>query len=194
MSCAKSDSTSRRSGSSMPLWRASHVRRSSAGSWPAQPRPRHRHVVGDHALGPAHHRGRVRDAQTSEQAELEHGCLPGVKGRQPLQRLVQLEHVDVSGARRAGRLAQRDAQTAAAALHPRSPSSMVDQNAAHHLARQGDELSRLVQTHTGLFRYPKVCLVDQRRGLQRMVGSLVLHEATRDLAQPLVHLGGDLID
>src|SRR5581483_8935946 len=73
-----------------------------------------------------------------------------------------------------------------AALAPR----VVDEDLSHHLRRQGEEAAAVADVEAAGARQPQPRLVDQRRGLQRVLHALARHRRAGQLAQ----LGVELLD
>jgi hypothetical protein len=54
-------------------------------------------------------------------------------------------------------------------------SSVINENAPHHLRGNGEKVSAILPMHIPLIHEPKKGLVDQRRCLQRVSRSLAVH-------------------
>ena len=102
--------------------------------------------------------------------------------RQLVQRLVQRNHVHWP-------LLDYAAPSSRATLLPPAPLGrtmmlgMIDQNLAHQVGRDAEELRAAGALHLRLVHQPQVGLVDQRRRLQRVVRPLAADIGGREAAQ-----------
>ena len=81
---------------------------------------------------------------------------------------------------------ERDMLGVRAALHVAAPR-MVDEDAAHRLGRDGEEMGAVLPVHALVIDQPHVGFVDQRRGLQAVAGALALHVVARQAVELVVH-------
>ena len=151
-----------------------------------QPRPRHAPVALDRAGRYAQCLRRLLHAEAGEEAQLDDPRLLRVEGGQPFKRLVEGDQVNLLSARHAHRLVERESDFRPAALlrplHPR----VVDEDAAHQVGGDGEEVGAALPRHVLRVHQPEVRLVDERRGLERVTGALAPEVARRLEAQLLV--------
>src|SRR5262249_36511670 len=81
---------------------------------------------------------------------------------------------------------ERDMLDVAAALRI-AAARMVDEDAAHRLSRDGEEVGAVLPVHAPVVDQAHVRLVDQRSGLQAVAGPLAFHVAVREAAKLVVH-------
>jgi hypothetical protein len=66
-------------------------------------------------------------------------------------------------------------------------ATVIHEDAPHGLRGQRESLRPAWQCGTALILQSKPCLVDQRRGLQRVIRSLATEVSPRDAPQLVVH-------
>ena len=68
-----------------------------------------------------------------------------------------------------------------------APTRVVDEDAAHGLRRNGQEMGAVLPLHALVIDQPQVGFVDQRRRLQAVAGALALHVVVRQTTEFVVH-------
>jgi hypothetical protein len=170
------------------LWRQRRAEGAGAGrvsptlvtlELPAQPAPRHRPLARDGRRRDAERGGRLVERQPGEVAQLDEARLVGVDGGEPLERLVEGDHVHVALGDRAGGVdvAQRHGLRAAAALGRLPRARGVDEHLAHAPRGHAEELRAALEARRPLVDEAQVRLVDERRGLERVPRRLALQRA-----------------
>jgi len=124
--------------------------------------------------------GRLFNRQSGKRAKLDEFCQSGVQLRKAIQRPIKREDRLIIERRHfCGFIDRNQARTVAALLgHP--PSCVVDQNSSHDLCGGAKEVSAILPIDLALVDEPKVCLVNESRGLQSVIGSLFTELAGGD--------------
>jgi hypothetical protein len=94
--------------------------------------------------------------------------------------------VNINGRRHAGGFVERDTRPSSGPLRHAMRSRSIDQNAAHHLTRDAEELAPVLPYHPALIHQPQIGLVHERRGLQAMPRSLATQPCGCPTAKLLV--------
>ena len=121
--------------------------------------------------GPENLRG-FFNGQATEVPKLHQLALFRVELAQPGEGVVQGDQVDVAVGSWCDALVERHHATPAAPLGGVALARVVHENAAHHLRRDAEEVRPALPLNPILVDQPKIRLIDQRRWLQRMVGTL----------------------
>src|SRR5688572_1358069 len=64
---------------------------------------------------------------------------------------------------------------------------VINQNPAHHLSRDPEEVSAVLPVHLGLINQPQISLVHKRGGLQRVTGGFHSQVPVSHSAQFLIY-------
>ena len=96
----------------------------------------------------------------------------GIERREPIERLVERDEIDRSLAAGHERLVERDALARAAALLRAAGACALDQNLAHRMRRDRAEVRAVLPPSRFVLHETQIRLVDERRGLQRLAGTL----------------------
>ena len=80
---------------------------------------------------------------------------------------------------------------AAAAFQVMAPG-MVDQNAPHHLGRNGEKMGTILPLHVLVIHQAHVGFVDQSGGLQAIAGAFASHVAARQAVEFVINDWGQL--
>lgn len=107
------------------------------------------------------------EREAAEETQLGDLSFTLIQCRKALEGGVEIEHVDVE--RRHGqrwRIVQGYVDAAGAALFRSPGAGAVDQDAPHHLRRDGEELRAILPGCPALIDEPDVCLVHERRRLE----------------------------
>jgi hypothetical protein len=157
-----------------------------------KPGPRLTPVAEDRARGDFQDRGGFFDAQPAKIAQLDDLALPRVEFRQRRERIVERDDF--------GRptLTSPPAWLSETCTAPPPRFShwrarVIHQHPAHHPRRQRKEMIPVLPVHLLLAGQPQVSLVDQGRGLERMVGAFPLKLMMRRTAQLLINQRQQLI-
>ncbi len=128
--------------------------------------------------GQAQGLGGFVDRQTAVIAQLDDACLDRIDGFKARQCLVEVCRVDAIVAEfdRQGHAIEIDS-FATIALGRVSPAGMVGQHLAHEPGSDGDEMNAVLPVDPVEFDQPLPGLVDERRGLQRVVRTLATEKA-----------------
>ncbi len=86
-----------------------------------------------------------------------------------------------------GRFVQRDLNRIAAAFELVPRAGDVHQDAPHQLRGHGEEVRAVLPPHAARIDQAQIGLVDERRGLQRVAGTLSRHVAMREPVEFVVH-------
>jgi len=71
---------------------------------------------------------------------------------------------------------------------------VIDENPPHHPRRHGEEVGAILPLHPLQVDEAQVALVDQRRGLQRVVLTLAGHVPPRQPSELFVHERNELVE
>ena len=74
------------------------------------------------------------------------------------------------------------------------PAGLVNQYAPHGLRGDGEEVRAVLPTHAALVNESHVSFVDERGGLQSVVGALAAHVAVREPVQLLLNEREQLVE
>lgn len=129
------------------------------------------------------------EREADEIAELHQFRLAGFKGRQPLERFMDLQEMVVLGGSSIGYGAVihiESFQATAMAQSP-APSGVVDEDVAHGFGGRANEMSAVIPARLRIAAQAEPGFVHKGGGLQRVSGRLVRHSRRRDATQFLVH-------
>lgn len=145
-------------------------------------------MAADRAVRHAEHAGGFFLREPAEEAHLDHARRLGVRGFEPPQRVVERQQRALVD-RAAGRqrlLVERDALEVTAPFDATAGARVVDQDAPHHPARDGEEVRPVLPLAAGLVDQPDERLVDERGGLQGVRRVLAAHALAGDAPQVVV--------
>jgi hypothetical protein len=159
-----------------------------------QPGLRNRPLANNGGVRDVEDRGRLLDRQPAEVAELDDAFLARAEGRHPFERLVQRQHVDLSGAVGCDVLGQRDAcQPTATLVGPTRPRQ-VDEDPSHDTGRRPEEVSATQPPGLSLIDESDVGLVHEGRWLQRMTCRFTTHVRSRQASEVVVEERNELVE
>ena len=144
-----------------PFVRSAFIR---ARQLPKEPRLRQAPVPPHRAHRHIEHVRRLLEAQPAEEPQLDDAALPRVQRLERLQRIVERDEIDAGGRR--GRSAASDSETCSwppPALRAIARPGDVDEDAAHDLRRDAEEVRPVLPAHVLPVDQPQVGLVDERR-------------------------------
>lgn len=156
-------------------------------------RPRLAPAAFDRSRGTAENVGRVFNRQAAEKPQLDDPSQLFVELRQPFERCIERDdlgrafggsHVDIF---------HGNERNAAAAFVRQPLSRMVHGELPHRFRGYGEEMTAIVSDQVRLLGQLQIRLVNQRRGLQRVVATAVKPPA-RDRAQLAIHQRHQAID
>ena len=107
--------------------------------------------------------------------------------REERQRLVQSDDIRRRLRPHDRDVVQRDVDGAAAAFGVAAGPRIVDENAPHDLRGQREEVGAIVEIRPPLIDQPEVRFVDERAGLQGMIGAFAAHQAMGHAMQLVVN-------
>ncbi len=111
------------------------------------------------------------------------------------ERVVQGDEVHVArGARGVEVLVERELLELAAALLGLVGARVIDEDAAHHLRGDAEEVRAVLPLHLRLIHEPHVRLVDERGGLQRVADALLAQVARGEAPQLAVDDGQQVVE
>ena len=121
------------------------------------------------------HRRRFLDRQPTKIPELDNAALLRIQRLEPRQRLIEDE--GVSGINRRGRrcgigVVDRDIRDASTALEPAVVAGVIHDDSPHQLRRDAEEMRAILPVNRPLPNELEIGLVDERRGLQRVIAPL----------------------
>ena len=73
-------------------------------------------------------------------------------------------------------------------------TSMIDQDAPHHLGRNSEEMGTILPAHAVVSHQAQVGLVHEGGRLERVAAALTLHIAVSQAAEFFVHDGGQAVE
>jgi hypothetical protein len=129
-----------------------------------------------------------------EEAHFHDFGLAGIQFCEALQGIVDQEHLHEIIVADDQSLIDRKGGSVTAAFLRAPGSRPIDQNVAHGGCRDAEEMGPVGEVLIGLGHHPQIDLVDQRGGLQGVVGTLALEVAVGKLAQLLVSDRGQPVD
>ena len=154
-----------------------HGRTQPCLQFPVQPGLGEPPVPFDRGLGDPQHLGRFLVVHAAEVAQFDDLAAAGIDLRERLQRVVERDELRRALVRH-GRLAvERDVPVLAAALAGRPLARVVDEDVAHHLRGDGEEVGAVLPVHVLLPDEPQEGLVHQGGGLERMSAPLAVDVA-----------------
>ena len=146
------------------------LRRFGSRDAPIQPRTRHLPFAGHRRARDRQHFGHFPLGHAGEVAELNDLTLTGIQECQLLKRFLELQDLAVGRLRGGDPIVERDPERRAGPLGRLMLARVIDEDAAHHLGRDAEEVRPVLPVDTVLACEPDVRLVDQRGGLERVVG------------------------
>src|SRR5215472_10133503 len=143
--------------------------------------------------GDSEHLGCFLYAQAAKEAQLNHPAFPGVDTSQRAQRLIQRQQIDPRLFRGLGSFLQRDVDRSLPALLVAAGAGQVDEDLAHQLGADSEEMSPVLPGPFLEINNPQVDLVDEDGGLENVPGWLSCHIAMGALVQLTVNEGGQFL-
>ena len=125
--------------------------------------------------------------QAAKEFQLDDPALARIDGAESVERLVQDEDVHLLSPRGSLDVAQGNLPHVPPALAGGVVARMVDENPPHHDHGESDELRPVLPVDVPLIDQPKVGLVDERGGLERVVAPLAEEIPSGQPAQLVVH-------
>ena len=138
--------------------------------------------------------GRLLNRQPAEVAEFDDASLARAESRHAFERLVQRQHVDVSGAVGCDVLSQRDACELAATLVGPTRPRQVDEDPSHDTGRRPEEVSPTQPPGLSLIDDSDVGLVHEGRSLQRLTRRFATEVCCRQASEVVVEEGYELVE
>src|SRR5918993_2740058 len=146
---------------------------------PEEPRLRHAPLALDGGGADAQDFRRLLDREAAEEAQLDDARLLRVERVEAFERLVERDQVRGALARHVDVLVEREFLEFAAALFGLLLARVIDEDAAHHLRRDAEEVRPVLPLHLRLIDEPQVGFVDERGRLQGVALSLAAQVAGR---------------
>jgi hypothetical protein len=131
------------------------------------------------------------DAQPTEEAQLNDAALPSVLAGQPQEGIIESQDIKIE-AHHYCRLEGQSFLSRATLASPPA-ARVIDEDAAHHLGSQGEEVGTTLQITPTLTHKAQVGLVHQRCRLQGVIGPLVSQMAGRQATQFRIHARQQLV-
>jgi hypothetical protein len=125
-------------------------------------------------------------AEAAEKAELDYFCLAWCPLCQRVQGIVERHEIAGAIGAHDGGGVDRDMFGARAAFHV-APPRVIDEDAAHRLRRNGQEMSTVLPVHALVINETHVGFVDQCCRLQAVAGAFTSHVVTRQSSELVVH-------
>src|SRR5215208_5462717 len=125
-----------------------------------EPRPRHVPVARDRGVPDAQDFGGLFDREAAEVAKLDDACLARVEACEFLECLVERNDLRLLPRGRLRRLIERDLARGATALLAAAPPRVVNQDAAHCLRGDAEEVCPVLPLDVFVPDEPQVGLVD----------------------------------
>ena len=138
--------------------------------------------------------GRLLDAQAAEEPQLDDARLTFVEGGEPLERLVEGKQVDRAALGGDHRFVERHLRRGATPFDALVGSRVVDENPAHRLRRDPEEVRAVLPPDVALLDELHKRLVDQRRRLERVVLALAPQVARGAASQLAVDQREELVE
>ena len=124
--------------------------------------------------------------QATEVSQLHDATLTSVKRRQLAQGFVEHQDVEAGGLRRRNLIVEIDAPSCSGALGCPVFTSVVNENAPHHLRGHRVEVPAVLPGDAVATSESQKRFVNQRRGLQRVIGAFVTQITGRAFAQLVI--------
>ena len=134
------------------------------------------------------------DCEPAECPKLDDSGQSGVDLLQAIQRLIERKDGDLRLARRRPCFVDGHTANAVAPLDRVVPTSVVDQDPAHDLCRDAEEVRPILPVHLALVDEPDVDLVNERRRLKGVVSPLAAKLARGRAAKLCVNEREQLIE
>ncbi len=119
--------------------------------------------------------GHLFDGEAAKEAEFDDFGLVGVELVEAIKGLVEFVEGDGWSGGEADRVVEGDLLGVAASFQGILGASVIDEDAAHELGGDAEEMGAVLPGDAGLIDELHVGLVDEGGGLQGMVGSLAAH-------------------
>ena len=143
--------------------------------------------------GDAHDFGGFFHGESAEESEFDQFGLIGVQCLEPIQRFVEFVKGDFRDGGDADGVFNGQNLGVPAAFLRALVAGVINQDAAHELGGDAEEVGAALPINAGLIHQLHVGFVDQRRRLQRMVPAFAAHVVGGDAAQFGVHDREELI-
>jgi len=140
------------------------------------------------------HGGGLFNAQAGEKSKLDRLGLSGIELSQQLQSRIQFHEFRIARWRHDHGFVQRDLARGAAPFPGASGQSVVDEDAAHHLGRQGEKVGAVLPWNAVDIHQPNEGLVDQGAGLQSVSLAFPRHITSGDALKLRMHDGDQLVE
>ena len=116
------------------------------------------------------HLGGLLHRQSAEEPQLDDAALLRVEGREPRQRFIEREQIDVRHVGHDERIIKRDRALAVAAFASGVRARVIDQNAPHRLRGDAEKVRAILPAHVALIDQLDERFVDERGRLQCVIG------------------------
>ena len=124
--------------------------------------------------------GRFFHGESSEEAQFDYAALRGVERPEPREGFVDFVEVDFFRIGQADCFVEREFSRFASTLCGVGATGVIDQDAAHQLRRDAEEVRSTLPVNSCLVNKLHVCFVDQGGGLEGVAGALAAHVACRE--------------
>ena len=152
-----------------------------------QPGTRHRPVALYRGGGDVHRLGGLLDGQAAEESQLDEPRLLRIERASRSRARVERDEIrSTAHRRRASASSSVTRGRAPAALLRAARARALDQDLPHRVRRDGAEVRAVLPALRPILQQPQIRLVDERRRLQRLPGTLAAQIARRQAPQLLV--------
>lgn len=147
---------------------------------------------------------RLLQRQAAEEAQLRDAALSGIERSQAFERGIQVQDVDVERIGHCESGIERHPREQTGPLCGAVRARLIDEDSAHHLGGDAEELRTVAPGDPPLIDQPKICLVNERGRLEAVAGTfapktgggapteLVIHERHQAIARGKIALAPGL--
>ncbi len=132
--------------------------------------------------------------EAAEEFQLDDAGLAGVGLGEFIESVVEPDHVGVGAGGEAVEIDGGAFGVVAAALGGEALAGVVDEDAAHDAGGHADEVGAALPGHAVELADLQVGFVDERGGLERMAGALLMEDGGGEAPEVLVEQGGEFVE